>query len=257
MSANLRFAGCPRSGIWSAGQNLWKQFRRRYYRPWRQVTYAGIRVHYKKHLDGGGTGFGQGFVPLLQGRGMPKQQRIFEWCAGPGFIGFSLYGHGLCETLCLADINGSAVDACHRTISDNGLAEHVSVYKSDNLKAIPASERWDLVVGNPPHFADDYSGSLRDHDEDWRLHRSFFHTVGPFLKEGGVIVLQENSRGSTVDSFRTMIEESGLSIVFVVGGTPERTPFDRFYYIGLMRRADTLPQWARTIPPTISVPSRA
>ena len=54
------------------------------------------------------------------------QPRAFEWCAGPRFIGFSLLGHGLCDTLCLADINPEAVSACERTIADNALTDRVS-----------------------------------------------------------------------------------------------------------------------------------
>ena len=74
-------------------------------RPYSEAAYAGVRVSYKRHLDGGGSTFGQDFVPLLRKRGMPKAPRAFEWCAGPGFIGFSLLAHGLCDTLCLADVN--------------------------------------------------------------------------------------------------------------------------------------------------------
>jgi hypothetical protein len=47
----------------------------------------------KKHLDGGGSSFGQGYIPFLKSRGMPKQQRVFEWCSGPAFIGFSILAH--------------------------------------------------------------------------------------------------------------------------------------------------------------------
>src|SRR5262245_32670977 len=224
--------------------SFWKQLRQRYLKPWRQVTYAGICVHYKDHLDGGGTWFGQDFIPFLQGRGIPRQSRVFEWCAGPGFIGFSLLGHGLCDTLCLADINKQAVEACRRTIRHNGLADRVAVYHSNNLTGIPQSEKWDLVISNPPHFADTFIGELKEHDAEWNLHREFFATIGPFLKHGGVIVLQENTRGSTVESFRDMIEGSGLSIVFTHGNAPERTHDNRFYYIGIMRRGDTVPQWA-------------
>ncbi|MEX0751868.1 MAG: methyltransferase [Xanthobacteraceae bacterium] len=229
----------------------WRRLRRRYVRPflgrlqsWRSGTYGGVRVHYKRHLDGGGSGFGQDFIPFLRGRGVPKQARAFEWCAGPGFIGFSLLGHGLCETLCLADINPQAVAACHRTIADNGLAARVSVYRSDNLRDIPPSERWDLVVSNPPHFANEYVGELRTHDPDWRIHRGFFAKIANFLKPNGVVVLQENNAGSTAETFRAMIEAAGLSIVFVHGCAPERTPDHRFYYIGIMRREDTPPAWA-------------
>ncbi|MFZ0845271.1 MAG: methyltransferase [Pseudolabrys sp.] len=225
--------------------SLWKKIWRRHLKPWRQITLAGVKVQYKTHLDGGGTTFGQDFYPFLNNRGMPKQNRIFEWCAGPGFIGFSLLGHGLAETVCLADINDLAVAACRRTIADNGLTNRVSVYHSDNLKSIPESERWDLVVSNPPHFVDAYAGELRSFDQDWHIHREFFKSVGRFLKPGGVIVLQENNQGSTVQTFLRMIDEAGLSVVFTYGAQPERTPSYHFYYIGIMRAGDTPPAWAR------------
>ena len=69
--------------------------------------------------------------------------------------------------------------------------DRVAVYHSDNLDDIPPSEQWDLVVGNPPHFVDISPGELRFHDQDWKLHRRFFATIGGLLKPGGVIVLLE------------------------------------------------------------------
>src|SRR5262249_13285361 len=117
--------------------------------PWRQRRLNGIRVHYTHHLDGGGSDFGQQYIPYLRNRGMPAQLRTFEWCAGPAFIGFSMLGAGLTKTLCLADINPAAVQACKRTITDNSLHSLVSVHRSDNLVSIPDTEKWDLVVGNP------------------------------------------------------------------------------------------------------------
>src|SRR5215813_13081651 len=120
----------------------WRQFRRRYFKPWWHVRYAGLKVHYKRHLDGGGNDQGQEYLPFLADRRAPKLGRVFEWCAGPGFIGFSLLAHGFCETLCVADINEEAVTACRRTVRDNRLEGRVSVYHSDNLHSIPASEQW-------------------------------------------------------------------------------------------------------------------
>jgi SAM-dependent methyltransferase len=231
-------------------RKYWKRQRLRHLDPWlnklnswKQVSYGGVRVHFKEHLDGGGTSFGQQIIPFLQSRQMPRQQRVFEWCAGPGFIGFSMLANGLAETLCLADVNPEAVEACRRTIAQNGLAARVSAYHSDNLKDIPDTERWDLVVSNPPHF-DDRFGDLRGQDDDWHLHRDFFAAVGRFLKPGGVIVLQENNRGSTAEMFRPMIEASDLKVVFVADARPQRTPRDWFYYIGVMRRGDPPPAWA-------------
>jgi len=214
-------------------------------RPYRSATYAGLRVSYKPHLDGGGSTFGQDFIPVLRARGMPKVQRAFEWCAGPGFIGFSLLAHGLCETLCLADVNPEAVAACRKTVRDNGLESKVAVYCSDNLDNIPASEQWDLVVSNPPHFIDSGIGQLRYHDPDWRVHRGFFGAVARHLRPGGVMVLQENNAGSTPETFSAMIADAGLKTVFTQGASPTRTADSRMFYLGIMRPGDAVPAWAR------------
>jgi len=232
-------------------ESFWKRQRRRLVKPalnklnrWAYARYGDTRVHFKRHLDGGGNTFGQDFIPFLELRRMPRQRRVFEWCAGPGFIGFSLLASGLAETLCLADVNPEAVEACRRTIAESGLKERVSVYRSDNLRDIPPSERWDLVVSNPPHFADDWIGDLRSYDAGWRLHRGFFADVGRYLNPGGVVVLQENNRGSTAETFRPMIEASNLVMTFADECRAQRTSYDRLYYIGIMRRGDPAPAWA-------------
>jgi len=214
-------------------------------RPYSEVDWAGLRVSFKRHLDGGGSTFGQDFIPLLRRRGMPKVARAFEWCAGPGFIGFSLLAHGLCETLCLADVNPEAVAACRRTIARNRLGDKVAVHLSDNLRDIPPSEQWDLVVSNPPHFVDSGIGHLRYHDPDWRVHRGFFADIVRHLRPGGVVVLQENTAGSTPATFAPMIAEARLRLVFEQDAEPSRSTESRMYYLGIMRPGDDVPEWAR------------
>jgi methylase of polypeptide subunit release factors len=221
-----------------------KPFLRRM-RPYSEFVFAGVRVSTKRHLDGGGSTFGQGFVPLLRKRNMPKAARAFEWCAGPGFIGFALLGHGLCETLCLADVNPEAVAACRRTVARNGLEAKAAVYLSDNLSDIPASEQWDLVVSNPPHFTDSGIGHLRYHDPDWRVHRGFFGKIAQHLKPGGVVVLQENNTGSTPATFESMIAGAGLKLAFVEDASETRTAQSHMFYLGVTRAADPVPAWAR------------
>jgi len=217
----------------------------RWARPARRVTLGGITIDYKAELDGGGIEFGQDFIPFLRSRGMPKQQRAFEWCSGPAFIGFSLLGNGLCETLCLADINPAAVMSCQNTVRRNGLGDRVSVYHSNNLRSIPKSERWGLVISNPPHFIDQYEGDIRAHDPDWNIHREFFSTISQHLEEDGVIVLQENNRGSTVETFREMIEHAGLEIAFTHGDSKELTSKSEFFFIGIVKKGANTPIWAR------------
>jgi 16S rRNA G966 N2-methylase RsmD len=218
----------------------WKRFRRWYLRPWWTARYGQISVYYKKHLDGGGSSFGQGYIPFLKSRGMPKQPRVFEWCSGPAFIGFSILAHGLCDTLCLADINEQAVEACRRTIRANGLAERVSLYQSDNLHSIPPSEQWDLVVGNPPFYNEARPWCIRSHDKDWSIHRRFFADVGRFLKPGGVILLQEANDASTPENFREMIHDAGLSVVLTHNVKPSDMSH---YYLGIVRRSESPPNW--------------
>jgi methylase of polypeptide subunit release factors len=213
--------------------------------PWLEKQYGEIRVSYKKRLDGGGSRFGQDYVRLLRERGAPPMRRVFEWCAGPAFIGFSLLAHGFAQSLCLADINPHAVRACRRTVRRNRLEDRVRVYHSDNLSAIPASERWDLVVSNPPHFADAYPGSLRAHDPDWRIHAGFYARVPEFLAPDGLVLIQENWRGSRAETFRKMIEDAGLEIVHDSGPIELPGEEDPFFFLGSMRKGSRAPEWLR------------
>jgi hypothetical protein len=108
---------------------------------------------------------------------------------------------------------------------------------------IPPPERWNLVVSNPPHFVDQYEGDIRAHDPEWQIHRAFFKTVSSYLAEDGVIVLQENNRGSTVETFRFMIERSGFNILFKHRDSPNLTTESSFYFIGIGRRGAPRPNW--------------
>jgi hypothetical protein len=211
--------------------------------PWQTVSYHGLRVHYKRCLDGGGSSFGQEYVAFLRGRGMPRQRRAFEWCSGPAFIGFSLLAHDLCETLCVADLHGQAVEACLRTVRDNRLEKRVTVLRSDNLEQIPAHERWQLVVGNPPHFTDRHPGNRRAHDANWRIHRGFYASVASHLVPGGIVLVQENNAGSSASTFTPMIEQGGLSLVFHSEHASSRPAADHYYFLASMRRGERPPTW--------------
>ncbi len=199
------------------------------------LEFNGIKVYYTRELDGGGGSFGQDYIDFIS-KNFPPQQRIFEWCSGPGFIGFSLLAHGLCDTLCLADINPLAVEACKKTIRENRLEGQVTVYLSDNLKDIPSSERWNLVVANPPHFeykcVKKISPEIIYLNKDWAIHRQFYEDVGQFLDQDGSLVIQENTLRSNVESFRDMIESNGFSII----DTPTCKLDSRYYYIWSVKR---------------------
>jgi hypothetical protein len=50
-----------------------------------------------------------------------------------------------------------------------------------------------------------------------------------------------------------MIDAAGLSIVFVYNCEGRRTPYTRTYYVGIARRGDAVPAWAR-LPAPRSMP---
>lgn len=179
------------------------------------VNYNGITVYYKKHLDGGGRTFGQDFIPEVRRR-FGKVGRVHEFCCGPAFIGFSLLAHGLCDSLCLSDINPKAIEMCRLTVKENRLEGVVDCYVSDCLKGIPKTEKWDLVVSNPPHFdgtEEDYVREIRAYDPKWRIHKEFYENIGGFLNEGGSVYFCENCEQSNTAIFREMAEKAGLEFV--------------------------------------------
>lgn len=184
---------------------------------YRTVTYGSLEVHYLDEIDGGGARFGQDYVHFLPEH-IGKVEHVLEWCAGPGFIGFSLLAAGLCDKLTLIDVNPTAVEACQQTVRSNGLADVVRVCCSDSLAALPEGVRYDLVVANPPHCPDPTPSpgghtQLIYNDVGWKTHESFYREIPQHLTDDGRVILQEDASQSGVDDFRPMIEGAGLQLL--------------------------------------------
>jgi methylase of polypeptide subunit release factors len=189
----------------------------------KHIKYGDIDVVYKQELHGGGIRFGQQYIPVVKEK-FGHVGHIFEFCAGPGFIGFSLLANGLCDKLTLADINPEAVKVSKETVKNNRLESKVAVYLSDSLDSIPENEKWDLVVGNPPHvFAEneeEYKKDITLYDPQFNIHRKFYKDVRKYLKPTGSVLLQEHTESTSVEDFRSMIEENGLKIIEVFSYNP-------------------------------------
>jgi hypothetical protein len=191
-----------------------------------------ITVFYTDDLDGGGTQFGQDYIPTIK-RKYPNRKfsKIFEWCSGPGFIGFSLLSHNLCSALCLTDLYNPAIELADATVADpdNNCKDRVTTYLLKDLSLLPKHEIFDLVVSNPPHFPKKVSRLVNTNritsDINWESHKNFFNNIKSHLAPDGIILLQENSQGSTPDSFKTFIEEAGLQITDCFNSV------DTFYFL--------------------------
>jgi hypothetical protein len=204
--------------------------------------YGCLRVAWTEELDGGGRDFGQQYTTFVQKR-IGKTERLFEFCAGPGFIGFSLLARGLCKSLCLADVNPDAVRAIEHTIGLNALGDRVSVYLADALYGIPDHEQWDLVVGNPPHYSGVQTGDggLLRNDPEWSVHRRFYANVRRHLNPYGRCVVQENYLGSSQGIFLGMLEGTGLEYdgsFMVAEGS--MSPLNTFYFFCTRVRHDVI-----------------
>lgn len=179
------------------------------------VNYRDIEVCWLPDLDGGGRDLGQNFLPLVKHL-FGRVERIFEMCAGPGYIGFSMLAEGLCDSLALSDVAPDAVAALRETVRRNGLANRVTVYHSDGLADVPDNEKCDLFVVNPPMCREPLGlpiPSLISDDPGWSLHRAFYGSVAKFLAPGGSVLVLENSTVSNPEDFVPMIKAGGLQHV--------------------------------------------
>lgn len=202
---------------------------------YQSITYNSLEVCYTPEIDGGGSNK-QDYVDYLR-VSFNRVNKVFEWCAGPGFIGFWLLSEGFCDSLCLADINHAAVEACRETVRRNRLESKVTVYLSDCLDEIPDSESWDLVIGNPPHSGTAtvfprWGRTQIYMDIGWELHHRFYRDVDRYLNFPGNVVIQENRDLSDLETFRPMIEAGGLKVV----GSSSSQADPRMYYIRSAKR---------------------
>jgi Methyltransferase small domain len=194
------------------------------------VAYYGeIAVFDKPGHHMGGLAFGRDFPRVLNELGIGRRERMFEFCAGPGYIGYSLLAAGWCESLVLADVDADAVSMARLTASHNELGDRVVVYRSDVLDQIPDAERWDLVVANPPHYPEG-NGDARIFDPGWDLHRRFYASVGGFMNPGGLILMVESVEGSDPELFEEMIRAGGGQPLSVHPGTDIHGVPNGLYY---------------------------
>ena len=193
--------------------------------------YKNIKMHYEPNLDGGGRECYPEFLRIIKEK-IGKVNGAFEFCAGTAFIGFSLLADEMCKKLILADIEKESVECCKKTIKENNLENKVSAYQSDCLKQIP-NQKWDLVVGNPPHFSEPQVNlqqtTIINVDKNWDIHRSFYTDVSKYLKPNGSILLVENGRGSSPEVFYDMIKKNGLKVADVLKCNLNRP--SKFYFM--------------------------
>ena len=143
--------------------------------------------------------------------------RCLEWCSGPGFIGFAVLAYEICNNLTLVDRHAPCAASVADTVLSNQCADRAQFFNLDSIASLPASETFDLVVANPPHYLTcpgDHNYQRIAVDPDWQAHEEFYANIGSRLNPGAVILMQENQAGSLAGpaEFMPMIERNGLRI---------------------------------------------
>lgn len=187
----------------------------------KSILINDIQLHYNDEVDGGGKTFGRRMkIVLSEIYPYKTWERVFEWCAGAGFIGFELLSSGICDNLYCADIYDPAIYCMNKTIQNlpEKYSGRVNLKKIKGIKDLPSEWKFDLVVANPPHWNPSnlqMSTILprRERigiDTDWMIHQEFYKNISSHLNKNSTIFIQEWSDASGPESFRSMIEISGL-----------------------------------------------
>lgn len=197
-----------------------------------------MKVYHKKHLDGGGRKFMEKFEDFIRTRGL-KADRLMECFAGCAFIGFHLLEKGICSRLSLLDINKEGCRMCSKTVKANGL-EGVKIYNSDCLDSLPATEKYDIIVSNPPNVPFHRTSNKMGEDPGFEMHRRFYEKAGKHLKEGGHTLFLENAFFTYPISFYQMITENGLDFVEAAPlKFNRRMKYDFYFVLSAKRRTGT------------------
>lgn len=199
-----------------------------------------LDVYYSNETNGGGDYFAIEYMDVVR-EWYADVDHALEWCSGPGFIGYSLLASGLCKNVSFNDMYSPAIEMLQRTKHHSKFDNNINIFEGNTLDCVPKDLKFDLVIGNPPHWKDAQSASFdlgldaTEHkhvldilvDLDWTSHMQFFKSIKHLLSANGKVLLQENAKGSTPKEFEDMINIAGLKINF----TAESKMYKDIYYI--------------------------
>jgi len=207
------------------------------------VVNNDITVYFGRDMDGGGTSFAAEMHNVVRYLYPTRVfNNCFEWCSGPGYIGFEMLSRGICNNLFLGEIYKPCVTAIEKTMANlpDKYKNKVSVSHLHCLDVLPGNLEFDLVVSNPPHWntvGETMASKIKfldrtSADSDWAIHKNFFINIKKHLAPNGVILLLESSYASGPDSFREFIEAAELTItkVFWKEGAND------FYYLEIQHK---------------------
>jgi len=176
----------------------------------------GIKIKYHPSMEGGGIYRSPMFIEVLS---LIAPNRIFnhclEWCSGPGFIGFSLAGKGLCKQLDLADIWQPSLTAAKAVKAPC----NVDTWHIRNLCDIQPPRMYDLIVANPPWWPGNLLQNQHNRlgsDPELTILKKFLKDAKNYLTPDGIIVLIEGQTYTGPKDILNALVDTGLELTQVL-----------------------------------------
>jgi hypothetical protein len=184
------------------------------------VVCQGIEINYHPEMECGGIEKAPMFIDVVE---LIAPGRIFdhclEWCSGPGFIGFSLLGKGLCRKLDLADIWKPSLSAAKAVNAFND----VTTWHIRRLSDIQPPQKYDLIVGNPPWNPGNLLNKSRlTCDPGLATLKNFLLDAKNYLTPNGLIVLVEGQEDTGPKDILSVLGGTGLQLTQILTCQDER-----------------------------------
>lgn len=189
---------------------------------------SGLSISYTILLDGGGAEVVPDILQVLKGTNPGRvYENALEWCAGGGAIGFDLLGSNVVKRVVFQDYIDFFQSEIISNATKHNLSDNVVAYVSSVVSALPETEKFDLVVANPPHVSDYFefmkncklqsnrpdsflSSARMCVDHKFSAHREFFTNIRKYLTDDADVLLVENADNHTLKQWAW---ENGLKHV--------------------------------------------
>ena len=164
----------------------------------------------------------KGAIRIIKEREL-KELKVLDICCGVGIIGLTIFSNlkkgGIVNETSFVDINIFNLNSFKKTIRQNNLQDlmgsQLQCYLSDGLSNVPTTEKFDIIVSNPPHYIipefdqDNTSlttSRLATYDAGWNFHKEFYKQCHNYLTDRGEIWFLENSSGAEEKDLLPFIE---------------------------------------------------
>ena len=148
-------------------------------------------------------------LALEEAKGMKPDLRVLDMCSGSGAIAVSMahFVPGAQVTAC--DLSDGALEMTRRNAEKNGVADRVTVKKSDMFnvqlsgEAVPLEGGFDMILSNPPYIETKVIGTLQTEVKDYEpmmaldggddglvFYRILAEEAPSRLNENGVLIME-------------------------------------------------------------------